>query len=1449
MSTELSTAKRSAASYFTFAEKALEDLIRSIKPITGTTTRLEDLVRAETYAEQVKGYIQKIQVSVDRIHDILDLDPDNEASMKEKYFSAFLKFQSKSEDHIVIVINARSLFEQQRREEDARAIRDAQIEVIRQHGNTVHDSPVVSQDTGGRKFHMSLKPDDLEAEATLADFKRWRRQFEDFFAANKMDRYSVRDQRAHLRSCLSTKVQITLVHLLEVKDDAEVPVVIEALHKHYSEALNVMTRRLHFQQCIPKSGELFSDFLIRLRLLGDNAELDNMSYEDRLASHIVATVPDKQLQKELLKMDDHDFKAIKDKCLVWEASDRNQLSMSAKEISANRISSYKQNKRSQSTPRTPRNSQGGSSTDASRSCYRCGVPFTSTHPSKCPARNQVCRKCGITGHFDKVCRKLDSDKHKTVKTNAIFIRATLPDSGSSSPMAIIYVSNPSTDQNIRMEALPDTGASESIMNSSMVDKYGFDIDKSKKRQMFAANSSQLRCYGTVTLNVRYFDRMRTIIFFVTPDVDGVILSWHALLEFGCIQARFPEPIYCSGSDDVNVTMVKPSQSKHVGFTMDNPNDEEIQSFKNSIISSFTNVFDSSTSLEAMSGDPMYIFLNDIPDEKKPKPCLVSRPIPYSFRDAAKAELDDMLSKGIIRSVTEPTDFISPFLVVGKPNGDVRLVVDYKGLNKFVRRPIHPFPSITDVKMAIPPNAKWFATLDATKGYWQVPLDMESQLLTTFLTPWGRFCYTRAPMGLASSGDEYCARGDRALENITNKIKVVDDVLVYADSWNALQKSLNDIMEACNDNNITLSASKFVIGREVRFVGMKISADGVSADPSKVKAITDFPTPSNITDLRSFFGLVNQLGSFSLDISTKASPLRPLLSSKNVWQWLPEHDSAFQEVKKCLSSPPILAHFDINLQTRLLTDASKLNGLGYALVQNHGTDAINAKWKLVQCGSRFLSDAETRYSTGELEALAIQYAVSSCHTYLMGLPHFYIITDHKPLKAIGNGENLAMIDNPRTRSILEKLSGYNFTIDWVAGKTHCIADALSRAPVSDPVPEDSIFCNSVSTSMPDPALDALINAAINDDDYQALFQAVQKLTHNQVKQLPSGHFFRSYLKVWNDLSTMQNGLILCNGKIIVPLAQRQHVLSQVHAAHQGISRTRSRARDLYYWIGMNNEITMLVESCEKCQRFRPSQQREPLRSDNHATRPFESISADLFEYGSVHFMAVIDRYSSWPMVIKFGKLPNSNTVINAFKKIFRDYGYPIVLRTDGGKQFASQEFLMFCQANGIKSIMSSAHYPQSNGHAEAGVKAMKDLVRKCWTNGHLNEDLFDNALLEWRNIPRCDGLSPSQWLFGFAQRTTLPASSDTYKRLSSDEIRRAEKRIAVDKGQKEHNYNLRSKLLPQLEIGQGVRIQHPKGGWDRRGVIVDVRQGGRSYVVDSGSKLLRNRRHLKPIVNC
>ena len=157
--------------------------------------------------------------------------------------------------------------------------------------------------------------------------------------------------------------------------------------------------------------------------------------------------------------------------------------------------------------------------------------------------------------------------------------------------------------------------------------------------------------------------------------------------------------------------------------------------------------------------------------------------------------------------------------------------------------------------------------------------------------------------------------------------------------------------------------------------------------------------------------------------------------------------AFNNVKDELCKSPILKNFDPSKETCLQTDASRLNGIGYALLQKH-----SEKWHLITSGSRFLSETESRYATIELEMLAVVHGINKCKLYLLGLPQFTLKVDHRPLVNIL--DKLDQITNTRLQRLREKLSHYRFNTVWIPGKKHAIPDALSRSPI-DP-PEETMF---------------------------------------------------------------------------------------------------------------------------------------------------------------------------------------------------------------------------------------------------------------------------------------------------------------------------------------------------------------------------------------------------------
>ena len=195
---------------------------------------------------------------------------------------------------------------------------------------------------------------------------------------------------------------------------------------------------------------------------------------------------------------------------------------------------------------------------------------------------------------------------------------------------------------------------------------------------------------------------------------------------------------------------------------------------------------------------------------------------------------------------------------------------------------------------VPAGAQFFSTLDKKSDYWQLPLHPDSQHLTTFMTSWGRFKFLRVPMGLVSTGYEYCRRGDIALQGLENFDKVVDDILVYSETLEEHERHLRALLDLdrCREHGITLNAQKFCCAAaEVPFCGVTLSSAGKQVHYDKVAAIAEFPPPTNLTELRSFMGLVQQLGEFSTDIASSADPLRGLLKPSNSFCWTPDHHLA------------------------------------------------------------------------------------------------------------------------------------------------------------------------------------------------------------------------------------------------------------------------------------------------------------------------------------------------------------------------------------------------------------------------------------------------------------------------------------------------------------------------------------------------------------------------------
>ena len=287
----------------------------------------------------------------------------------------------------------------------------------------------------------------------------------------------------------------------------------------------------------------------------------------------------------------------------------------------------------------------------------------------------------------------------------------------------------------------------------------------------------------------------------------------------------------------------------------------------------------------------------------------------------------MLKQGVVSEVTAPTEWCAGIVPVLKKDNRVRIQVDLTNLNHAVEREISGLqPRTLGVKQNI-------HKLDAASGFWQLPLHPDSQLLTTFITPFGRYCFKRLPFGISSAPEIFQRAMSQIPVDISGIICHMDDILIHSNSKSEHDKKVRQVLKRLSEAGITLN-SKCICQfsqASIKFLGHIVDSSGIKADPEKTRAIRNFPIPGNITDLQRFNCMVNQLGKFIPGLAEINLPLRQLLRKNQSWLWGPAQEEAFQKIKDALLEPHTLAHYDISKPTVIAADACK-SGIRAVMLQ-------------------------------------------------------------------------------------------------------------------------------------------------------------------------------------------------------------------------------------------------------------------------------------------------------------------------------------------------------------------------------------------------------------------------------------------------------------------------------------------------------------------------------------
>ena len=464
----------------------------------------------------------------------------------------------------------------------------------------------------------------------------------------------------------------------------------------------------------------------------------------------------------------------------------------------------------------------------------------------------------------------------------------------------------------------------------------------------------------------------------------------------------------------------------------------------------------------------------------------ARRLPIHQKKEAEEEINKMLAKEIIEPSSSP--WASPIVLVRKKDGTIRFCVDYRKLNAVTIKDSYPLPRIDDSLDALA-GSTWFSTLDLQSGYWQVEMDREDREKTAFVTGTGVgfYQFKVMPFGLCNAPATFERLMERVLSGLQWQtcLLYLDDIVTYGPTFQQAMQRLEEVLIRLKAAGLKLSPKKcHLFQRSVSFLGHIVSDEGIATDRGKIDAVKEWPTPRNVTDVRSFLGLCSYYRRFVKGFAEVAKPLHRLTEKQHEFVWTEECDMAFNRLKMALTSTPILAYPTCDDSFVLDTDASNL-GIGAVLSQIQGGTE-----KVIAYFSRTLTKAERRYCVTRKELLAVVASTKHFHHYLYG-NKFLIRTDHGALRWLMNFKN----PEGQTARWLEVMGTYTFEIQHRPGTRHGNADGLSRRPCED--------CEQCSRVERNSARQQTITPQLKGDDSQATDEKDQTVEDEEETKSETG----------------------------------------------------------------------------------------------------------------------------------------------------------------------------------------------------------------------------------------------------------------------------------------------------------------------------------------------------------
>ena len=890
--------------------------------------------------------------------------------------------------------------------------------------------------TGRSKFPSFTMKEYCSSDGTTVEdyFTRFKWALE---LSNIPDDQHAKFARVHMGSELNDALKF----LVAPKNPEELlfTEICNTLIKHFDKEKNKFAESVKFRLIRQHKGESIASFALRLRQGAAHCEygefLDRMLIEQLLHGLI-----DRNSCDEIIAKKPETFKAAYEIAHALEATRQTGDEVKTdgpRADSTHALSSkplqIKNGTKSNRSRSMSRGRQGSQSTkqgpkidateDLRRPCNGCGGSHRRSH---CPFRDAECHSCRTKGHIAKVCRKKQPVNAIKVLQPTEFLDTTRcikkiesVNALRSEGKAMLQVKL--NRRNFEMEL--DTAAASGITGSEMLRTVlpQFESQLIPSDKQFADYShNRLHCLGRIEVEVALGQTTKNLFLYV---IEG---NYDSLFGRDWIQ-EFVHEINWS-------TIFKP-QAIHTISTSSSTLTPLQESNLNRLLKKYDDVF--SDKAGKLIGPPVKAHFkpNSAPIFAK------AREIPFALRDAYSKEIEKKIDSGLYERV-DYSEWASTTHIVAKKNGKIRITGNYKPtLNPRLIIDEHPIPKPEHLFHKTK-GSKVFCLLDVTDAYSHLVVDEEFSHALTLNTPThGLVRPKRAVYGAANIPAIWQRTMESILKDVDNAISFFDDILLFAETFDQLLVTVEEVLQRFRTHGIHLNRDKCKFAESsVEFLGHKIDALGLHKSDKHIEAIRDAPKPTTPDQLELFLGKATYYSSFIPDLSTKARPLRDMLTSDS-FEWTSAAKQAFADLKNILISPQVLMPYDPKLPLVLATDASSV-GLGAVLSHRLADNSERP----IAYASRTMTTTEQRYPQIDKEALSIVWAVNKFFIYLYAR-HFTLITDHKPLTQILHPDkSLPVLCISRMANYADYLSHFDFDVIYKNTKENTNADYCSRAPL-------------------------------------------------------------------------------------------------------------------------------------------------------------------------------------------------------------------------------------------------------------------------------------------------------------------------------------------------------------------------------------------------------------------